>query len=256
MSDILNKIVIQKEKEVEESKQKNPLSELQKRVKANERNFKASLRKSSLALIAEIKKASPSLGIIRRDFDHRKIALIYNRYADAISVLTDETFFQGSLKYLKDVSEISSLPILRKDFIIDEYQIVEARDAGASAILLIATILDRSSLKQFIERAKSLNMDSLCEVHNERELEKVLSIDAEIVGINNRDLNTFYMSLDTTKKLAKNIPKGKIIVSESGMESAENINEMRGIVDAVLIGTSFMKANDIEEKIKTMIYSS
>lgn len=250
MSDILKRIVAKKRKELKRQKEKMPLSELKKNVPKSVNDFRKALSLPGLSLIAELKKASPSKGTIRENFNYLEIAAIYEKYAQAISVLTDETFFGGSFDYLKNVAEQSTLPLLCKDFIIDEYQIFRARISGANAILLIASLLDKETLNGFLDIAKSLGMDALVEVHDEEDLKKIENSRAEIIGINNRDLKTFRTDIETTVRLAKMIPKNLLIVSESGFYSAVDIKRVRKIADAVLVGTSFMASEDIEEKMK------
>jgi indole-3-glycerol phosphate synthase len=206
-------------------------------------------------LIAEIKKASPSRGIIRGDFNPAKIAMTYQANgASAISVLTDERFFEGRLEHMKTVKEHVSLPVLRKDFIIDEYQIYESVRSGADAILLIAEILSGSELGSFYNLAVSLGLDVLVEVHNEEDVEKALGCQAGIIGINNRDLHTFKVDLAVTQKLLRMIPPGKVRVSESGIKTYEDVMFLKSMgVNAVLIGEAFMEASDIASKMREIM---
>jgi len=201
-------------------------------------------------VIAEIKKASPSKGLIRADFDPIEIAGIYRDMgASAISVLTEEDFFQGRLEYIRQVKDAVELPVLRKDFIIDEYQIYEARASGADAVLLIAVILSRGQADDYLHMAEELGMSVLFEVHNYRELDMALLIDAPVIGINNRNLDTLEIDLNTTVELLKDIPEGKIIVTESGVSSREDVEFFeRSRVDAVLIGTALMREKDMAMK--------
>jgi len=195
------------------------------------------------AIIAEIKKASPSKGLIREDFEPKKIAEDYEANgATSLSVLTDEPFFQGKLEYLDMVRNACSLPILRKDFMIDPYQIYETKASGGDCILLIVAALDLAQLKDFSQLAKELNLDVLIEVHSDEELNKALTIDPKLVGINNRDLTTFEVDKNLALKLAKEISKDVIVVSESGIGSKEDIlsSKEQGI-HAFLIGESFMR---------------
>lgn len=213
-------------------------------------SFKNSLaKKDRLSVIAEIKKASPSKGLIRPDFDPEKIAAEYEKCgADAVSCLTEKHYFQGSSEIFRVVREKISLPMIRKDFIIDEFQIYEARVMGADAVLLIAAALDDERLKKFKDIADSLGLDILAETHNEEELQRVLSLGFDIIGINNRDLKTFDVTLDTTAKLAEKIPKGKIIVSESGIKNNIDMKAVREYgADAVLIGETLMRSGSIEK---------
>lgn len=207
------------------------------------------------ALIAEVKFASPSKGLIYKgkvgEETAGKIAKIYEQNgASAISVLTDEKYFKGSFEYLKKVKEVTkNAPILCKDFIVSEYQIFKAREYGADAILLIAKLLSESQLKQFLCVSKSLGMGCLVEIHNEEELEKVLKTDAEIIGINNRNLSNFTIDLETTNRLVKKIPRDKIIVAESGISSREDLKKLDKRVRAILVGSALMSSKNINKKI-------
>jgi indole-3-glycerol phosphate synthase len=256
---ILDTIVAHKKLEVEIQKKEFSLDEI-KRVIGNAgkvRGFKNALSiPGKVNLIAEIKKASPSRGIIREDFDPETIARLYqDNGAAAISVLTDEKFFQGSLSYLSKVrSKTSTTPILRKDFIIDEYQIYQSRLAGADAILLIAAILEFPELKRFLEISYSIDLECLVEVHTKDELNMVLKTDAPIIGINNRDLKTFNTDIQTTISLTKLIPKDRLIVSESGISTIDHIQLLRDCgVSAFLIGESLMKSEDIGHKMHQLM---
>ncbi len=216
-------------------------------------DFAQALRRANgqIHLIAEVKKASPSKGLIRQDFDHKAIADAYReKKVDAISVLTEEDFFQGQLEFLADVKRIANLPVLRKDFIFDEYQIIEARANHADAILLIAAILDKNQAKEYMHIAGELGMAVLFEVHDHQELEMVLRINAPIIGINNRNLKTLEIDMNTTLELKKEIPADRIIVSESGIRTRNDVLRLEEAgIDAMLIGTSFMEASDIGDKI-------
>lgn len=251
---ILDEIIKHKEQEVAKSKKNKPLSCFIDELKPSEKDFKKAISKPGVNLIAELKKASPSSGVISKDFDINKIIKIYNKYASAISILTDEHFFSGSLENLKQTRIISKLPLLRKDFIIDEYQIYEARDAGADAILLIASILAKKQINNFIKIAKKYGMDCLVEVHNIKELKKILKTDVEIIGINNRNLENFKIDLSITLDLAKYIPTDKVIISESGINDYGDIINFDGMVNAVLAGTSLLKSNNIEHAIKNLLF--
>jgi indole-3-glycerol phosphate synthase len=255
---ILDKIIAHKKLEVEEQKRFQPLDGIKRKlINAGEvRNFRSAIsHPGRVNLIAEIKKASPSKGIIREDFNPSAIAKIYEQSgASAISVLTDNEFFKGDLSYLNVVRSVTlALPILRKDFIIDEYQVYQSRLAGADAILLIASVLDQPILINLLSIAKSIGLDCLVEVHTEEELEKVLNTDACIIGINNRDLNTFQTNIQTTAKLRQLIPDDKIVVSESGISSKDDVKFLQKCgVQAMLIGESLMTSNDIALKIKQL----
>jgi indole-3-glycerol phosphate synthase len=254
---ILKKILQEKEKSIYQAKQKNSLDELIFRLKYAPRiiSFKKRLKKrNGLALIAEIKKSSPSLGVIRKGFNPLKIAKTYERLGvDCLSVLTEEKFFDGNIKYIKKIKENVELPILRKDFIIDEYQIYESRLFGADAILLIASILSLVKLKKFLDIAKSLKLDCLVECENLTSLKKALSVQAEIIGINNRNLHNFKTDINRTRRLIKFIPEDRIIVSESGIKTKQDIEFLKDLgVDAVLIGEAFMRSKDITKKFKEL----
>lgn len=212
------------------------------------RDFRAALKKDgSLAVIAEVKKASPSKGLICGDFHPADIARRYEAAgADAVSVLTEEYFFQGSAQYLKAVRETVSLPVLRKDFILDEYQIFEARAMGADAILLIAAILDENTLKAFYQTARGLGLYCLAEAHNEEELHRVLNAGCDIVGVNNRDLKTFRVDLGTTARLAAQLPEGTLLVAESGVKTRADTRFLQKAgASAVLIGETLMRSGDV-----------
>lgn len=255
---ILDKIYRYKLLEVAENKKRISVEVLKKDIQKsqNTKPFGSALKSDiGISIIAEIKKASPSVGIIRNDFDPIGIAHLYEAGgAAAISVLTDEKFFQGRLSYLTDVKKSVDLPVLRKDFIIDTYQIYEARSAGADALLLIAALLSKEEIQSFLELAKALGMDCLVEIHSETELQKVLQTNATIIGINNRDLATFKTDLGTTLRLRSMIPDGKIVVSESGIRSREDVKRLADIgVHAILVGETLMKSDDIPTKLHELL---
>ena len=209
------------------------------------RGFKQALEQyDGVAIIAEVKKASPSKGVICQDFAPRDIALNYQENgAQAVSVLTDVDFFQGALAHLMQVRQAISLPVLRKDFIIDELQIEEASAHGADAILLIAAILSASQISEYKQMASELGMDSLVEIHNEDELERALAADSDLIGINNRNLNDFSVDIHTTFRLKRLIPDSIPVVSESGLKSADDLALLKANdVCAALIGESLMRA--------------
>lgn len=292
---ILDRILEEKKTDVAARKTAMPLIELKSRIgdAPAPLDFGRRLVRSQSglpAVIAEVKKASPSKGVIRADFDPEAIALSYEAGgAAAISVLTDEKFFQGSLSYLRKVKQTVSLPVLRKDFVIDEYQVYEARAAGADAILLIVAALERDALAHLMNRATEIGLQCLTEVHDEAEMEIALDICAPIIGINNRNLQTFDVSLDTTERLMQHaeragmpgepvsgagmprtiettgVPltvkagiaytKGKArFVSESGIFTREDMERLGAMgVDAVLIGEALMREQDIEAKLRELI---
>ncbi|WP_333656219.1 indole-3-glycerol phosphate synthase TrpC [Dissulfurispira sp.] len=256
---VLDTIVKKKAERLQYAKSTIPIRDLKNRLQDMDktRNFKGAVKRNDkkIKLIAEIKKASPSKGIIRKDFDPIKIASIYDeKPVSAISVLTEEDFFQGHLSYIKIVKDITSKPVLRKDFIFDEYQIYESRVNHADAILLIAAILDKNQTKEYLHLSKELGLHVLFEVHDEDDLEKALLIDADIIGINNRNLKTLKVDLSTTFRLKKDIPKDKIVVSESGIKSRDDVIKLEEAgIDAMLIGTSLMEAEDIGKKIDELM---
>ncbi len=206
---------------------------------------------NNLSIIAEIKQASPSAGVLRQDFNHLSILKEYEKAGvQAISVVTEEEFFLGKLRYLKEVKEKTSLPVLRKDFIIDQTQVYQSRALGADVILLIAKILKPEKLKSLYELAKDLGMESIIEVHTLKELREVLKIAPKIIGINNRNLHTFKTDLNSTLKLAPLIPQDTLIVSESGIHSLKDLLLVKGSgIDAVLIGEALMKMRSIKDKL-------
>lgn len=252
---ILGEIVLKKTERLSYAKGKTPLAEIKARIADLEktRDFKGAINKGAgpVKLIAEIKKASPSQGVIRKDFDLPDIARIYRAKAvDAVSVLTEEDFFCGDLNYIASARQILMVPILRKDFLFDEYQIYESRANGADAILLIAALLERAQIMDYLHLSRGLGLSVLLEVHDARELEKALSAEAEIIGINNRNLKTMTIDLNTTFLLKKEIPSNKIVVSESGIKTNNDVRSLdKAGIDAMLIGTSLMASQDIGKKI-------
>jgi indole-3-glycerol phosphate synthase len=213
------------------------------------RGFKAALTAArGVALIAEVKKASPSAGVIREDFDPVEISRAYERGGAAcISVLTDRQFFQGDPSLLSAIREGVALPLLRKDFMLDELQVLEARALGADACLLIVTALEPRQLERLLAMCRNLGMDALVEVHTESELKTALLAGADLVGINNRDLRTFKVSLDITEKLAPLAPPNVVLVSESGIKTPEDVKRLKALgVKAALVGEALMRAADIE----------
>lgn len=240
---ILDDIIVKKKKQVEMKKIEKPLDDILKEIKneKNVRNFKEALMGDDMSIIAEIKKASPSKGIILDDFDHIKIAKLYEDInVEAISVLTEKNYFKGDDAYINDVKKITSKPILRKDFIFDEYQIYESKLIGADAVLLIVAVLG-DDLKKFYDTAKKIGLDAIVEVHDERELEIALNANVDILGINNRDLKDFRIDLKTTERLIRYVPSGVLLVSESGIKTPDDVKFLKSLgVNAVLIGETFM----------------
>ncbi len=255
---ILQKIAETKREEVARLKRERGLSSLIKGAKAQMAPLdflKAIHRPGKISLIAELKKASPSRGVLREDFKIEPLARAYAKAgAQALSVLTDVQYFQGDLSYLKKAKEASGLPVLRKDFIIDEHQIYEAREASADAILLIAAMMPPAKLKDLMAVADELKMTALVEVHDERELEMALRTGTRLLGINNRNLNDFTVTLETTLELIKRCPKDLPVVSESGIFTREDclLLEKSG-ASAVLVGEAFMTSTDVEAAVKSLL---
>ncbi len=248
---ILDDICARKKLTLEEKRYMFDISELYEKIKADKTaSFRKALAKKGLSIIGEVKKASPSRGVIKEDFDPIETALAYGKSVDAVSVLTEEHFFQGSPEYLSAIHRKIELPLLRKDFIISPMQIFEARELGASAVLLITAILREAGiLREYREFAHGVGLDCLVEVHNEKELETALEADADIIGINNRNLYDFSEDINTTVRLAEKVPKGRIIVSESSIHTPDDIRIVaKAGIDAVLVGESFMRSGNIAEK--------
>jgi indole-3-glycerol phosphate synthase len=252
MSDILNQIVAVKREEIAAAITRKPLAAMRADAESRvlTRDFAGALRAKIAAgkpaVIAEIKKASPSKGVLRADFIPADIAQSYAEYGAAcLSVLTDQQFFQGSIDYLKQARASCSLPVLRKDFIIDAYQVYESRVMGADCILLIAACLDDAQMKALEALAMSLDMAVLVEVHDEVELERALRLRTPLIGINNRNLKTFEVSLDNTLGLLAKVPADRLLVTESGIATPADVQRMRDAkVNAFLVGEAFMRADD------------
>lgn len=250
MATILDRIVETKQREIATARAAVPGIELERKAAGMEpgRDFKRAIRQlGKITLIAEVKKASPSAGVIRADFDPVRIATTYEQHgAAAISVLTDSDYFQGSLKYLTDVKTAVACPVLRKDFVLDRYQLLEARCAGADAVLLIAECLPGDRLAVLQKEALALGLHTLVELHDAEQLPRVLDCGAAIVGINNRDLRTFVTRLEHTLELLPKIPVDRIVVSESGIKTHADLVRLGAAgVRAVLVGESLMRAEDI-----------
>jgi indole-3-glycerol phosphate synthase len=259
MKNILHEIVEYKKQELEITKQQVPLYEILEKIekiKFEIKDFKSAISNLvDVNIIGEIKKASPSKGLFNQNLDLVSYAKFYEEYGvKAISVLTETKYFLGDPKYLKLVKDNVSIPVLRKDFIIDSYQIFESKILGADAILLIANILSEKMLKDFLHIAKSLKLFCLVETHTKEEIVKALNCGAEIIGINNRSLENFSVDINLTKRLCEYIPKDKIIVSESGINSNQDITNLRNLgVNAFLIGEAIVTNKNPKEKIKELI---
>lgn len=255
---ILDEIVAKTKVRLEENKKKLPPEELQKQALSMAADtgfpFEKALKARGLSFICEVKKASPSKGLIAPDFPYVAIAEEYEKAgANAISVLTEPYFFQGSDSYLQQISEHVSIPLLRKDFTIDPYMIYEAKVIGASAILLICAILTDEQLKSYLQLADSLGLSALVEAHDEAEVQRALSAGARIIGVNNRNLKDFTVDIQNSIRLRKLIPKEIVFVSESGMKTPEDIKRLRdNETDAVLIGETFMRSPDKKKMLEDL----
>ncbi len=260
MTDILNKIVAVKREEVAAAIQRKSLAAMRFDAESRvlTRDFVGALRAKIAAgqpaVIAEIKKASPSKGVLRADFIPADIAQSYAEYGAAcLSVLTDQQFFQGCIDYLKQARASCQLPVLRKDFMVDVYQVYESRAMGADAILLIASCLDDAQMKDFEQIARSLDMAVLVEVHDAPELERALKLSTPLIGVNNRNLKTFEVSLDTTLTLMRDIPADRLLVCESGIHTRDDVLRMGAAgINAFLVGEAFMRAEEPGEALAAL----
>ena len=256
---ILDDIVKSKMEELARRKRSLSLSRLKERVSRLESrplDFAAALKGDGIRLIAEVKKASPSRGVLSPDIDPARLAKVYAQNgAAAISVLTEERHFDGRLEELASIkAEVNTIPILRKDFVFEPYQIYESRAYGADALLLITSILSSNQLEELLLLSHGLGMKCLVEVHCEEELERALASGAEVIGINNRDLKTFKIEMETTKRLRPLVPKGRIVVSESGINRRSDVDKLRGWgVDAVLVGEALVMAEDVAKKMGELL---
>lgn len=255
---ILNEIIEHKRKEIAERKTHTSLREIEERLDRapKTKDFRTALRAPGISIIAEIKRRSPSRGDILPDVDAVEIAAVYEQAgARAISVLVDKHYFGGSLEDLNKVANHTKLPCLCKEFIIDPYQIYEARTMGADAVLLIVRVLTDDELKSFLQEASNLDMAVLVETHNEEEIKRALNAGAHILGINNRDLDTLEVDIQTTMQLKNRVPGGNILVSESGIKSRKEVRMLDNSgVDAVLIGDSLLTSNNIREKLESLLH--
>lgn len=260
MSDILEKIVAVKHQEVAAAQRRKPLAAVRADAESRvlTRDFVGAMRSKIAAghpaVIAEIKKASPSKGVLREEFIPADIAQSYAEHGAAcLSVLTDVDFFQGSVDFLKQARASCQLPVLRKDFMVDAYQIYESRAMGADAVLLIAACLDDAQMKDFEAIARNLDMAVLVEVHDQAELERALKLQTPLIGVNNRNLKTFEVSLDTTLSLRAQVPADRILVTESGIQTRDDVLRMGAAgVGAFLVGEAFMRASEPGEALASL----
>jgi indole-3-glycerol phosphate synthase len=254
---ILDEICSHKRVEVEALKTTAPLKGLQERIGqlGPPRPFRQGLRIEGISLIAEVKRASPVRGVFSEDLNPVGLAGLYEQSgARAVSVLTDSRFFRGSLDDLHSVRQNIALPCLRKDFIVDAYQLYEARAAQADAVLLIVCVLSDAQLRDYLDLAAELQMDALVEAHNENEIERALKAGAHMIGINNRDLTTFEVNINTTLELRRLVPGGNVLVSESGIHTREHVQMLEdGGVDAILVGEALVTSPNISEKIHELL---
>ena len=254
---MLDRIVAQKREEVEQRRKAVTIACLQERIARQKPSpdFALVLKSDHIRLIAEVKQTSPSRGMLRPNFNPIELAQIYSDCgAAAISVLTETNYFMGSIEHLAAINKVVQLPLLRKDFIFDPYQVYESRAYGADALLLIAAILSQRQLKELVSLSHSLGLRCLVEVHSEGEVERAVLSEAEIIGINNRDLNTFAVDINTTRRLRPLIPKEKIVVSESGIRSRSDMEKLRKWrVDAVLVGEALVTAGDVMAKMRELL---
>lgn len=258
---ILKRIVERKAEEVEAGKRRNTWSAQEALAKAAPpvRGFESALRarlRYGPSVIAEIKKASPSAGVIRKDFQPGRIAEAYEAAGAAcLSVLTDQDFFQGHATYLQLATESCALPVLRKDFMIDPWQILESRAMGADCILLIASVLEQPLMQDLLALAREIGLDALVEVHDEAEMERALDLEDALIGVNNRNLNTFTTTLETTERLKAMLPEDRLLVTESGIKTRDDVRRMQTSgINAFLVGEAFMREADPGQALKGLFF--
>lgn len=255
---ILDEIAAKTRERLKELKTQRPLEEIRREAERMEITklfpFERALQGKDISLICEIKKASPSKGVIAQEFPYLEIAADYEQAgASAISCLTEPFYFQGNNEYLAEIAAELSIPVLRKDFTIDEYMIYEAKLLGASAVLLICAILDVQALKDYVQLAHSLGLSALVETHNEAEIQMALESDARVIGVNNRDLRDFTVDLNNSLRLRKMVPEDKIFVSESGIQTAQDVERLRlNGTNAVLIGETLMRSQDKKRELERL----
>ena len=251
---VLAEIVAAKRVDVARRMNERPLALLERDLAPTPRRFADALRQPGLRFVLECKHASPSEGVLRSDFDPVVVADAYRDVADAISVLTDAPYFRGSFDHLRTVRAAVPQPILCKDFVVDPYQVAEARSHGADAVLLMLSVLDDAAYRACAAAARALSMDCLTEVHDEAELDRALALGAQVIGVNNRDLKTLHIDLATTSRLAPRIPRDRVIVCESGIRGRADIDAVAEHVDAFLVGSQLMKQPRIDLAARTLVY--
>lgn len=252
-TDTLSAIVAHKRREIADRKDRLPLGELLDRVAPSPRSLTEALRGDAVAFVLESKRASPSHGPIREPYDPVAITKSYTPFAAAISVLTDERFFGGSLDDLRAARSVVDIPLLCKDVVVDPYQVAEARDNGADAVLLMLSVLDDRDCAECLALTRQLGMDAIVEVHGTDELDRALRFETSIIGINNRDLRTFSVDLTVTEKLAQAVPEGRVVLGESGFRSNRDVRRFGPHVDALLVGTSLMAEPDLDSAIRALV---
>ncbi|MFY8273318.1 bifunctional indole-3-glycerol-phosphate synthase TrpC/phosphoribosylanthranilate isomerase TrpF [Pseudoalteromonas sp. SSDWG2] len=253
MANVLEKIVADKRIEVTKRKAERPLDEFKDALTPSTRDFYHALKEGPTSFILECKKASPSKGLIRDIFNLQEITSVYKHYASCISVLTDEKYFQGKFEYLAQVRDLVEQPLICKDFFIDPYQVYLARYYGGDAILLMLSVLDDETYKELSALAQSLNMDVLTEVSNEQEVARALALDAQIIGINNRNLRDLSTDLATTERLRALIPQNKVVISESGIYTHQDVKRLSPLCDGFLVGSSIMAQQDLQLACRSLI---
>jgi indole-3-glycerol phosphate synthase / phosphoribosylanthranilate isomerase len=251
---VLERILKAKREHVAARKAKRPLSTFREQVVPSERSLTERLRRPGAQYVLECKKASPSKGLIRKDYDPAVIARVYEPFAAGISVLADEPFFQGALADIASVRQAVNIPILCKDFVVDSYQIYEARHLGADAVLLMLSVLDPEECKRCLQICETLQMDALVEVHSAEELASAVELEAKLVGINNRNLKTLEVSLNVAFDLAPSLPASTTVISESGIITRADIRQLQPVVDGFLIGTSLMKSPHIARALRELVF--
>ena len=255
---ILDEILAHKQREIETAKKRLSFAQLEKRLRghAPQRSFRGAIHKpGKLALIAELKRKSPSRGMLRERFDPVSLAQqLQDAGADALSVLTDEHYFGGHLEFMRDVQAFTDIPVLRKDFLVDPYQVYEAAHYQADAVLLIAQALDDTQLSDCLDAAHAIGLDALVEVHGEEDLARALAAGAKLIGVNHRDLRTFTIDQELTTRLIPKIPQGKTIVAESGVQSRQDVERLRQLgAHAILVGEALMTAPDSAMKLRELL---
>ncbi len=253
----LEKIISLKKEQISIEEKEIPLDKIKSEINGNlpSRSLVKNLKKKDISIIAELKKSSPSCGIIRENYDLQSIASDYEKNgASAISVLTEKNFFLGNDDHISNVKEVVNLPILRKDFIISEYQIYQSKKIGADAILLISSCLEKDEINKFIKIARSINLECIVEIHSDDEIKKIEGLNIDIIGINNRDLKTFEVNIETSYRLKDLLPKNSIVISESGITSSEHIRSLKSKgFNGVLIGEVLMKSPSPGKKLRELL---